>query len=253
MRTRSSPPSAIVSALLILALGWLLAVPAWAGSGVGVGTVTHLSGVLSDQKANGETKVLCAWSKVDEGDLLVSEAGTFARIKFIDGGNLVIRPKTRVRIDKYAFDKDNPAGDNVALNLIKGGLRSITGVVGKRSPDKDVTVTASATIGIRGTHYGLLLCLEKDDCDDIKTLSGEPPSLGLHIDVLEGSIVATNAAGSQVIGAGQFGYVKDAKTAPILVPAEQGVRVTVPPSMVADTGNGMTVGRGSNDNKCSVK
>lgn len=250
--THSSPLSvaAKLARCLVGALVFLCVSAAWAD---GVGVVTHLTGVLTAQNKAGASRILAPKSEVNRGDTLVSEDKTFARIKFSDGGNLVIRPKSRVTIDQYNFKPDNPGEDGVSINLIKGGLRSITGIVGKRSKDRHSTTTANATIGIRGTHFGLQLCLEDNDCDGLKTLSGAPLSFGLHIDVLEGTVFAKNTAGTQDVSAGQFGYVKDPQTKPVLVPSEEGSRATVPPSMVSDTGDGMTVGRESNDNKCATK
>lgn len=240
--------SALVKTLGLL-VAWSITLTATAGTAV----VTHLSGVLTAQKANGETKILAAKSAVDEGDLLVSEGKTFARLRFIDGATLVIRPNSRIRLERYRYDKDKPDSDEVTIDLIKGGLRSISGIVGKRNPSRQTTTTASATIGIRGTHYGLLQCQTAQECSDTKTLTGARPKEGLHIDVLEGKIIASNPAGSQEVGAGQFAYVQNVQVPPVLVPPEEGSRVTVPPSMVSDTGDGKTVGRNSNDNKCAVK
>jgi hypothetical protein len=46
-----------------------------------------------------------------------------------------------------------PDGDNASFNLVKGGLRSVTGLLGKRNKEKFAMKTPSATIGIRGTTF----------------------------------------------------------------------------------------------------
>jgi len=235
----------------IVAWTWLLALalvaPAWAT----VGNVSHLSGVLSVQKPSGERRILSVQSAVDEGDLLITEDKTFARIKFKDGGNLVLRPNSRVRIDRYSYQPDRPEADNVAMDLVKGGLRSITGAVARRNPERHTTTTANATIGIRGTHFGVQHC--QGDCAGQTTLAGKPLPDGVHIDVHDGRIVVSNPAGRIEVAAGQFAYVGAPNQAPVNVPSEDGSRVAVPPSMVSETGGGMTVGRDSNDDKCVVK
>jgi hypothetical protein len=221
--------------------------PAWAA----IGVVTHVSGVLVVSKANGQTKILAPQSEVDEGDVLASEAKSFARIRFNDGGNLLVRPNSRVTIEKYRYEKDKPEDDAVNVNLLKGGMRAITGAVGKRSADKHTTTTATATVGIRGTHYGLQQCA--GDCGELKDNSGRPLDNGLHIDVINGVIVAKNSGGEETFGAGQFGFVRDEQTKPVLVPKDQGFLAAVPPSMAAPTGEGATVGRDSNDNICVIR
>jgi hypothetical protein len=234
-------------AALVLAVSLLSSIPAWAG----VGNVTHVSGVLVVHRPNGESRILAPQSQVEEGDVLASEAKSFARIRFIGGGNLLVRPNSRVTIERYHYEKDKPENDAVFMNLVKGGMRAITGAVGKRSMDKHKTTTVTATIGIRGTHYGLQQC--QGDCADQTGASGRPLENGLHIDVLSGSIVARNEAGEQEVSAGQFGYVRDRQTRPELVPAQDGFVASVPPSMSANTGAGSTIGRDSNDNICIIR
>lgn len=234
-------------ATLLLAMLVLLAIPAHAA----VGVVTHVSGVLYVTKPGGQARLLAPNSEVDEGDQLASEAKSFARIRFNDGGNLLVRPNSRITIERYRYQESKPEEDAVSVNLLKGGMRAITGAVGKRSADKHVTTTATATIGIRGTHYGLQQC--SGDCQGLVNAGGNPLDDGLHIDVLTGVIVARNAGGEQEFKAGEFGYVRDAQTKPQVVPGEQGYLASVPPSMSAPTGEGNTIGRDSNDNICVIR
>ena len=205
-------------------------------SGGGVGTVTHLSGTFSVKHADGTTKVLAVNSDVFDGDLLTTEAETYARIRFTDGSEVVLRPATQFRIEKFAFKEDDASADNAFFNLLKGGLRAASGLIGKRSREKVSYGTAVATIGIRGTNWGALLC--QDDCGSIPTTTGMSPANGLHLDVASGAIVVSNPAGAQHFDAGQFGYVANFRTPPIMVPAMQGFQVTMPQSISANGSQG---------------
>jgi hypothetical protein len=118
-----------------------------------VGVVAHLSGPLIAKKANGTVKVLAAKSEVENGDTLVSEKNTYAQIKFIDNGEITLRPNTTFKIENFAYDAGKPEGDSAKFDLVKGGLRSITGLLGKRNKEKFEMKTPSATIGIRGTTF----------------------------------------------------------------------------------------------------
>lgn len=118
-----------------------------------VGTVAHLSGPLVAKKPNGTVKVLVAKSEVENGDTLVTEKNTYAQIKFVDNGEITLRPGTVFKIEHYAYNADKPEDDAEHLELIKGGLRSITGLLGKRNKEKYALKTPSATIGIRGTTF----------------------------------------------------------------------------------------------------
>ena len=212
------------------------------------GVVTHLSGTLSVKHANGSTGTLSVKSTVLEGDELKTEADTYARIKFVDDGEIVMRPNTQMVVNTYAFDAAKPVEDKVAIGLLKGGLRAVTGLIGKRDHDKVKYETMTATIGIRGTHFGALLC--QGDCDDVATVTGKAPIDGLHVDVAAGAIVLSNSSGSQDVTVGQFGYVADQHHVPILVPTEEGIRVTMPTSISRNNTHGSGLGE-DKDGTCN--
>ena len=206
------------------------------------GQITHLSGTLSAKRADGASKLLSVKSDILEGDTLGTESETYARIKFIDGGEVVMRPGTQLKIENYAYNAAKPENDNVVMSMFKGGLRAVTGLLGKRSREKVSFQTETATIGIRGTHFGALLC--RNDCGGVPTTGGQPPPNGLHVDVTNGSISMSNGAGSVQINAGQFGYVASAGSQPAIVPPQQGIQVTMPSSISSDKGGGRGVGKG---------
>lgn len=134
-----------------LALLFFLQLPAYAAQVAG--TVINLSGPLLAQRADGSIKVLSQKSEVEEGDTLISEKGTYARIKFIDNSEVTLRPNTQFKIAKFNFDEAKPQEDSALFSLLKGGLRSITGLLGKRSKERYGLNTPTATIGIRGTTF----------------------------------------------------------------------------------------------------
>jgi len=212
----------------------------------GVGTITHLSGTLAVRKGDGNTRFLSVSSNVSEGDTLSTQQGTYARIKFADGGEVVMRPDTQFRIENYRFEEQKPEQDNMLVSLLKGGLRSVTGLLGKRNKEKVSFTTPTATVGIRGTNFGLLFC--QNDCAGIG--NGTSPANGLHVDVAQGAIVLTNAGGQLVLATGQFGYVPNGNTPPVVVPPGQGIQVTMPQAISKNTGGGSTLGGGRSDSEC---
>jgi hypothetical protein len=206
------------------------------------GVVTHLSGILSVKRGEAPAKILSVKSEVKEGDLLTTEAETYARIKFADNSEVVLRPGTQLKIESYAFNQAQPDSDNVLLSMLKGGLRAVTGLIGKRNHDKVNFSTATATIGIRGTHFGALLC--QNDCGGVPTTSGHAPPNGLHLDVADGAILVRNGAGQIQLNAGQFGFVANPNTPPVTVPPAQGIQVTMPSSISQNKGTGHGIGKG---------
>lgn len=227
---------------LLTAFGmWLAAVAptAWAAP---AGQITHLSGLLTVKKPDGSAKILSVRSEVQEGDLLSTEDDTYARIKFADGGEVVLRPNSQLKVDSYSYDEAKPQSDNVFMSMLKGGLRAVTGAIGKRNKEKIAYQTPTATIGIRGTHFGALFC--QGDCGGVRTPTGQPPANGLHVDVSTGSVSLTNSAGTVTFNQGQFAFVAAGNVLPQPVPSERGIKVTMPDSISKNKGGGDGIGKG---------
>ena len=211
-------------------------------------TVTHLSGPLAVRKADGVTKALAVGSKVDEGDTVVTERRSYARLKFSDGSEVTLKPNTQFKVEQYAYDQANAGGDRGAFRLIKGGLRAITGQIGKRG-DRDSyrMKTPTATIGIRGTSYDAHFC-QGGGC-------GATIQPGLYLAVTDGSVVVTNETGVQTalqVKAGQHVYVRDAATAPVLLTTPPNIPFVLPQALGSTpAGGGASQGGGGAD--CQVR
>ncbi len=233
-----------------------------------VGTVANLSGPLLAKKADGSVKILAQKSAVEQGDTLVSEKNTYARIRFIDNSEITLRPETQLKIDNFSYEADKPEKDSALFSLVKGGLRSVTGLLGKRNHDRFGMHTPTATIGIRGTIFiaeyipssdtavaqfgaASVAALGPGSTTSASTRSDAPapgalqplqlaqnaPPLpggagrapGLYVQVLDGMINVSNGGGSQNFAAGQFGYTPSFRQPPIIVPTNPGIHFTPPP------------------------
>jgi hypothetical protein len=202
------------SILLLFCL--VLPTPAVAG----VGTVTHLSGPLFGKKADGSSRTLSINSAVEQGDTLMTEKRTYGRVKFNDGGEVTLRPGTNFVVESYFFDKDKPSEDRAVLGLVKGSLRAVTGQVSKRGNLNAYKMkTSTATIGVRGTSYDLKVC--EDNCTGLAN--------GIYFLVVEGMVEVTTGSGSKAFTAGQYGYVKDNSSLPVLLPEVPKLGLEMPP------------------------
>lgn len=240
----------MTSVLAALALAAGLSVSGATHAAGPVGQVTHLSGMLSAKRTDGSSRVISVKSEVREGDTLTTEKDTYARIKFSDGGEVVMRPGTELQITAFVYVQTEPKSDNVVMSMLKGGVRAVTGLVGKRNQDAVKFETITATVGIRGTHFGMLFC--QNDCGGVPTATGKPPPNGMHVDVADGAIVVKNGAGQQVVSSGQFGYVQNANTPPAVVPPAQGIIVSMPLGISQNKSDGRGVGK-SKEGECAVQ
>jgi hypothetical protein len=186
------------------------------------GIVTHLSGPLFAKKVDGTVKTLGINSAVEVGDVLITEKKTFARIKFPDNSEVTLRPQSQFKIDQFFFDQTKPKEDKAVFTAIKGGLRAVTGQVGKRfNADSYRMNTPVAVCGIRGTIF------------EIRIYEGDSGGLskGLYLFVPEGSITVSNNAGTQNVNVGQFAHVRDTQTKPVILPSNPGLNFTLPESI----------------------
>lgn len=234
-----------------LLLSLLAAFAADAAFAAGPGEITHLSGAVIARRADGQSRILSVRSDVQEGDLLATTENSYARIKWNDGGEVVLRPNTQLKIDVYKYEESRPQADNVVMSLIKGGLRSVTGLLGRRNPSVFRMVTPSATIGIRGTHFGALLCTEKRDCENIPSPTGRGLAEGLYVDVSDGEVFVSNERGTLALRVGEFGFVASSLVPPVNIPSGEGVKVPLPSAALNRLIQGGTVGK-STDLECAI-
>jgi len=188
----------------------------------GAGTVTHLSGTLSVQRADGSVWILSQKSEVNPGDVLTTQRDSYAQINFIDGSSLTMRPNTQIKVEQYNFAQDRPQDDNSFLRLIKGGLRTVTGLIGKRGNQDAYQIgTNTAAIGIRGSS-GDTIDNATGGCEGV-TPGCEKLPAGVYHATYTGSYIMRNEGGSQIIGEGQFGFAGNLKMQPVVLPGDPGL------------------------------
>jgi hypothetical protein len=176
------------------------------------------SGHFSAIQPDGKERVLKRRSAIFEGDTLVTAEDGRAQIRFKDGALIDIQAATQLRLDEYNYQGKVDGSEKNTMSLIKGGFRTITGVVGKKNKKNYKVNTPVATIGIRGTHYGLHYC--GSDCG-VDTGNGQfQNKKGLYGGVVDGAVVANNDSGEIRLGNDEYFYVasKSAEPQVLLVP-----------------------------------
>lgn len=152
--------------LLALLTMVVVALPSYAAAEVS-GKIGYMSGGLVAQRADGSVKVMGPKSEVSEGDLLLTSKDSYAQVVMNDGTKMTLRPNSNLKIESYKFKTDAPQADAAVFRLLKGGFRTVTGLIGKRgNKDAYQLRAAAATIGIRGTDFTSRLCATKDCADD---------------------------------------------------------------------------------------
>ena len=171
------------------------------------GVVEFLDGKVSVIHANGSQEATVVGQKVMEGDTISTASDGEMHIDMTDGGVLAIKPNSSIKITQYQANGD--ANDRSFLSIIKGGLRSITGWIGKTQPANYKVMTPSATIGVRGTDHETHVVLPGSP-------DGEP---GTYEKVHAGESVLQGAQGTMSVKPGANpGFLSHAgKEAPRLI------------------------------------
>lgn len=239
--------------LALTALLMLGSLPTWAADAAA--TVVMLTGKATALGADGTVRRLSRNDKVYSGDLVNSGASSYVNLKFSDGAFFLLRPETRFQIEQYAYTASTPAVAPVApvtpaaaakpanpvttpvpssplvtapqlagsgsskafFRLVKGGFRSVSGLIGKLNREDYRVSTPVATIGIRGTSYSARLC--EGSCEDRDQIAANlrqagkpaaPEDIVLVTTVDEGSInlqVDQNSAVQEACQSGKSGML----------------------------------------------
>ncbi|MBX3651445.1 MAG: FecR domain-containing protein [Burkholderiales bacterium] len=207
----------------------------------GAGVVTHLSGTMSVQRPDGSVRILSQKSEVQPGDVLTTQRDSYAQINFTDGSAATMRPNSTMKLETYSFNQDAPQNDGMFMRLLKGGLRTVTGLIGKRGNQDAYKIgTSTATIGIRGSSGDTVACAS--DCGNL-----EP---GTYHTTYTGSYIMETQGGSQLVNEGQFGFAQDPNKPPVLLPGDPGLNLAQLPFTLGIGGG--AVGGGASQ-ECIVR
>lgn len=177
------------------------------------GTFQTVSGDVRAAAPTNAPVAVAPNARIVEGTTVTTGPNSRATIRLDDGHAVVLAENSEFRLDAYRFDRSTPQTNNIAIQLLKGALRSVSGLIGGRNPGEFALRTATATIGIRGTDFVIALAEQT------------------FVSVSEGVVNVTNAAGSIPVGAGATAGVSSATSLAGIIPAG-----ALPPSVAATFG-----------------
>ncbi len=86
-------------------------------------------------------------------DTIVTEARSSIKARFVDGTLMSLKPNSSLQINQYIFNKKDGKKNVLKVNLLKGGFKSLTGLINKSNPNATQVDCNVAVIGVRGTWY----------------------------------------------------------------------------------------------------
>lgn len=205
-----------------------------------IGRVLVAVGEVSAMRAGREIRLQAA-TPIEAGDRVRTGAASNAQIRLTDESIIALRPDTEFAFTEYRYTDREDGSERAFFRLLKGGLRTITGIVGRHNNRNYRLETATATIGIRGTHYVLVMC--EQNCFHA---DGSRAPDGLYGNATGFSfgtnrVSTTNKSGEKVFGVNQPFHVPDINSEPR--------RLIAPPDFLADklAGRDRNRGKGERD------
>jgi len=119
-----------------------------------VATITALKGSVQVQ-SDSSTKSAALGTELKESDTVITADKSKAQIIFKDETIVTIGKNSHFSIAKYIYDDAGEA--TVEFGLLKGAMKTITGRIGKIAPQRFKVKTKTATIGIRGTNFVVII------------------------------------------------------------------------------------------------
>ena len=94
----------------------------------------------------GQSRPVAKGAEIEEGETINTNSGR-TQLRFSDGAFVSLQPQSAFRIDQYRYDGKQDGSEKTFLSLLKGGLRTVTGLVGRSNKKNYQVSTTVATIG----------------------------------------------------------------------------------------------------------
>jgi hypothetical protein len=117
------------------------------------GSVLFAVGDAQAVNGQGVARRLTQGAVVREGDTVVTGADSHLQLRMADDALLALRPDSRLRLHMYSFVERGALGSHASMELLAGGLRSITGAIGRLEKQNYLLRGGKALIGVRGTDH----------------------------------------------------------------------------------------------------
>jgi hypothetical protein len=146
------------------------------------GQVILATGAVSAMGTDGKIRVLGKGSLIFSGDRVTTASKSLCVLKMIDDAKITIRADSEIIIEEYSFE--GTSNDSSIMELVKGGFRTLTGVIGSNNPSAYKVNSDLSVLGIRGTDYDTRIC-ELGNCIQI---GGAAPKSGQYTNVTSGAV-----------------------------------------------------------------
>jgi hypothetical protein len=174
------------------------------------GKVLFIVGQVEVQNL-GQVRSLTKGDPVRVGDTLKSSKGASLQLRMEDGGMIMLRPESQLVIESFAYNGVQDGSEHMALALLDGGFRAVTGDIGHLHKENYSIRTPNATIAIRGTDHEAVF---------VPTTQPGQIALvqpGTYDHVISGATILQNEQGGLLIKPNQTGFAGLNGAGPIII------------------------------------
>jgi hypothetical protein len=171
------------------------------------GRFISVRGEVSILSSDGARRAAQRDDTLREGDSIVTGTDSLAQLRLRDGSMFSIRADTQAKLDQFRFAGRDDRDASFAMSIVKGGFRTLTGLIAQLNRSNYRIATPSATIGVRGTHF---------EAVHLPVPLDQVPA-GTYNRVFEGITQMQNPAGNLVVSRNQTAFVGLGNVQPILV------------------------------------
>jgi hypothetical protein len=140
------------SSSIALIAPWLILPRKSMAQDAAAGTVQRTEGFVR-LAGSGNERTAAAGTVIREGDRLITTPNSDAVVKLADGAVIAVRANSELVFAQQRFNVRDPKDSSSVMELVRGALRQVTGLIGKTQPSNVRVQTATATIGVRGTDF----------------------------------------------------------------------------------------------------
>ena len=208
-----------------------------------IARVVRLKGNARASSQSGKARALRVGATIFEQDRLNTGIFSYLVVAFNDESRITMTSNSEMVIREHKYVPDKPEENSGFLEFVRGGLRFLSGAIGKLNNDAFRVATPVATIGIRGTGFDLLCSGQcgaeqaslADPVDQTvigKLLNsllkpGYAQSGGaseMYVRVWDGAILLSTETDSLLLNNNQVAVMPDARSKPRIV-------VVIPPAL----------------------
>jgi hypothetical protein len=175
-------------ALLILAFLLAAATPAAWAQAQAAGRFLSVTGDVGVVGSDGVRRNAERGGDIREGDTIVTGPEALAQARMSDGGLISVRPESQFKLEQFSYKGREDRSASFVVNILKGGFRTITGLIAQVNRSGYRIATPAATIGVRGTHFEVVHVLPQIESQQVPA--------GTYNRVFEGITTVQNPGGA---------------------------------------------------------